>query len=62
MDSGLEDRLLLTVVGGFALDWWDVSDGGVQSCGVPPVHPPERGELDVFHGAPGPCSEMSALL
>src|SRR5438105_2981102 len=34
------------------LDWWHVADRSEEATVVPPVDPPEGGELDVFDGAP----------
>jgi hypothetical protein len=43
---------VLTVVGGFEFDGWDVSGGAVQAAVVEPVHPLEGGDLDLLDGPP----------
>jgi hypothetical protein len=50
--AGDPGQLSLSVVGGLELDGWDVADGGVEAAGVPPVHPGQGGQLDVFDGPP----------
>ena len=52
MDTGLRGRLLLSVVSGLELVRWNVADGRVEPGRVPPVHPAECGQLDVFDGPP----------
>ena len=37
----------------FELGRWDVTDGPQQPFVVEPIHPFERGELDLFQVAPG---------
>src|SRR3974390_2748764 len=45
------ERLGLTPLG-FVFGWWDVADGRVQPCGVPPVNPGQGGQLDVLDSPP----------
>ena len=45
--------LVLSVVGGFQLDWWDVAAVLVEAAVVEPVDPFGGGELDVLDGPPG---------
>ena len=42
------------MVVGRVFSWWDVANGTVQACLVPPVHPLRGGELYVLERAPGP--------
>jgi hypothetical protein len=44
---------VVTVVHVFALDGRHVADLGVQAVVVEPVHPAQRGELEVVEAAPG---------
>jgi hypothetical protein len=41
------------MVGDLELEGRDVVEGSVKPLGVEPVHPTERGELDVVDAAPG---------
>lgn len=44
----------VTVVDGLEFDRWHVVEAAVQPGVVEPVHPAQRGELEVVDGAPRP--------
>ena len=52
----------LTVVLGFELCRWDVSEAAVQSVLVEPVHPVQGGELEVLNGAERAAAHTAAEL
>ena len=54
-----------SVVIGFELGRWDVTEVAVEAFGVVPVHPAERRELDIGDGLPrpltGPTDELGLV-
>jgi len=44
----------LTVVGRFVLDWWDMSDAGMEPGVVEPPNPVQSREFEIVDSSPGP--------